>query len=302
LGIAARLKGLARHGLLYAGYGTKPSFLILGAQKAGTTALFAYLCEHPAVVGSTRKELGFFTPEAFVDWPEHPHHDVLCANEWERPLGSRRKRAWYESHYPLPHRMRGKLAFEATPEYLYVPAAAERIHAYRPDMKVIALLREPAERAFAAWTMYSNFGSYRARVYAPRREQRPFAEAVEHELDQLEQGHAPLEPGYVRRGLYAEQLERFLERFGPDQVLILDSARLSRETSEVVNQVCAFLGLSPLAPREWPRVHVGRYWDSPEAVKHVLSKLRAFYAPHNQRLVGLMAQPPSWAHPTPLNV
>ena len=63
---------------LYLGYYSKPRFLIIGAQKAGTTALFYYLAEHPNIVPSTEKEVGFFAPEIFADWPEHPNHSILC--------------------------------------------------------------------------------------------------------------------------------------------------------------------------------------------------------------------------------
>jgi hypothetical protein len=268
---------------------------VLGAQKAGTTALFDYLRAHPRVVGSSTKEIGFFAPEAFAGWAAHPSHAILHDAHPDDPFSSRAKLAWYHGHFPLPHRLRGRLPFEATPEYLYVPAAAARIHAYDPTIKLVALLREPAERAYAAWTMYSNLGSYRPRVYASRRELRPFDLAVADELDELHRGERSLEPGYVKRGLYAEQLERYLELFPREQLLVVDSGRLARDTGAVVNEVLAFVGLDPLPDREWPRVHVGRYGDRGPAVDETLAVLRSFYAPHDRRLAELLGQPPAWA-------
>jgi hypothetical protein len=291
------LRKRLRHTLLYVGYATRPKFLIIGAQKAGTTALFSYLSKHPGAVGSETKELGFFCPEVFVEWPTHPHNRVLCeGSDWDCPQASRRRRAWYHEHFPLPHRLHGRLAFEATPEYLYVPRAPRRIHSYDPEMKLIALLREPAERAYAAWTMYANWGSYRPHVYAPRRETRSFADAVDAELGQLADGVAILEPGYVRRGLYAEQIERYFECFRREQLLVLDSARLASDTSTVVNEAAAFLGLPALPARTWPRVHVGSYGEVEASVDAVLTRLRGFYAPHNERLLGLVDDPPPWAY------
>ncbi len=229
---------LIRALLLYVGYATKPQFLIVGAQKAGTTALHSYLRANPRVVAGTTKEIGFFSPEAFAAWPQHPHYGVLCGGgDPLRPLVSRRKRAWYHSHFPLPYRLAGRIAFEATPEYLYVPEAAQRIHDYGPETKLIVLTREPASRALAAWNMYRNWGSYRPEVYAHLRETRSFAEAVDTELVELASGTAPREPGYVQRGLrdvdFGAGTIRFFEKGGkvivkplPDEyVEILDQAQ-----------------------------------------------------------------------------
>lgn len=83
---------LIRRILLYAGYRTEPSFLIIGAQKAGTTALFEYLAQHPRIVRPSEKEIRFFTPEWYVAWPEHPDHKILCSGSAD-PLASRKKRA-----------------------------------------------------------------------------------------------------------------------------------------------------------------------------------------------------------------
>src|SRR5262245_36153909 len=74
----AALSKRARTLAIRMGYHSRPSFLIIGAQKAGTTALHGYLAEHPAIVPAQDKELAFFSPELFSDWPEHPNHAILC--------------------------------------------------------------------------------------------------------------------------------------------------------------------------------------------------------------------------------
>ena len=287
---------LIRALLLFVGYATKPRFLIAGAQKAGTTALHSYLRAHPHVVAGTTKEIGFFSPEAIADWPQHPHYGVLCKDgDPFRPLASPRKRAWYHSHFPLPYRLGGRIAFEATPEYLYVPEAAQRIHDYRPEMKLIVLAREPRSRALAAWNMYRNWGSYRPEVYAHLRETRSFADAVETELAELESGTAPREPGYVQRGLYARQIARFLDLFGRDRVLVLDADALAMRTDATLDRVARFLGLPPFPRRAWERVHVGTYENEPAEVSETLERLKAFYAPHNALLWELIGDRFEWA-------
>jgi hypothetical protein len=287
---------LIRALLLYVGYATRPSFLIVGAQKAGTTALHAYLRAHPHVVAGTTKEIGFFSPEAIADWPEHPHYGVLCGDgDPVQPLASRRKRAWYHSHFPLPYRLGRRIAFEATPEYLYVPEAAQRIRDYKPEMKLIVLVREPASRALAAWNMYRNWGSYRPEVYAHRTETRSFAEAVETELSGLEAGTAPREPGYVQRGLYAEQIARYLGLFGRDRVLVLAAEALAIRTDATLDRVARFLELPPFPKRAWQRVHVGGYKNGPADVSETLGRLKAFYAPHNASLWELIDERFDWA-------
>src|SRR5207248_1288875 len=103
---------------------------------------------------------------------------------------------------PLPHALMGhRVTFEATPEYFYFPAAAQRIFDYDPRMKLIVLLRDPVERAFSAWSMYHNFDDP---IYCRIRDARNFEDAISEELSQFALGVPPLLPGYVRRGVYAD--------------------------------------------------------------------------------------------------
>jgi hypothetical protein len=291
--LAKRLKPV----VIRAGYHSRPSFLIIGAQKAGTTALYYYLAEHPRIVPSRDKEIGFFAPELFADWPEHPNHRILCTRGgtvFEDPRSYRRAAAWYHRQFPWPHELgRERLTFEATPEYLYYPRAAKRIFDYDPRMKLVVLLRDPVERAFSAWNMYRSFGSYRPGIYASRRETRDFETAIRAELDELRADEHPRDPGYVRRGLYHEQLARYFQWFDPRQILVLESADLRRRTSAVIDRVTGFLGL-PAHERgaEWRQILVGDY--DPAIPEPSLRLLRELYAPHNERLYGLLNRDFGW--------
>jgi hypothetical protein len=284
-------------GLIRVGYHSKPRFLIIGAQKAGTTALYYYLAQHPNIRPSSDKEIFFFCPELFEDWPEHPNHRILCAqkrSDFFDPQTYPKTVAWYHSHFPLPHELgRHHITYEATPEYLYYPTVAERIFKYDPKIKLVAILRDPVERAHSAWNMYCSFGSYRPFIYAPRRETRGFDEAVRDELNKIQSGKSKLDPGYVRRGLYYDQLLRYFNLFKREQILILDSRALKYTTSVVIEQVVNFLGLPEYRHQgEWPPYLVGAYGTQIPAVTRCL--LHEFYRPHNEKLYELLDHDFGW--------
>jgi hypothetical protein len=292
--LKARLIKLA----IRAGYHSKPSFLIVGAQKAGTTALYYYLGEHPQIVASREKEVGFFVPELYADWPEHPHHAVLYSGDgtvFDDRRAYRRALAWYHGHFPLPHRLgRGRLTFEATPDYLYYPRAAERLFRYDSNLRLVVLLRDPVARAFSAWTMRRRWGDYRPLIYAPKREEREFESAIAEEIDEIRSGEARVaEPGYVQRGLYYEQLVRYFAWFDRRQLLVLDSAELEGSTSATVGRVVDFLALPAYPHRhEWPRFFVGEYDSGMPGTG--ADMLRDFYRPHTERLYELLGRDFGW--------
>jgi hypothetical protein len=291
--VTERLKTL----VIRAGYHSRPSFLVIGAQKAGTTALYYYLAEHPGIVPSRDKEIGFFAPELVADWPEHPNHRILCRDGvtvFDDPHSYRRAAAWYHSRFPWPHELGpGRLTFEATPDYLYYPRAAQRIFEYAPDMKLIVLLRDPVERAFSAWNMYRSYGGYRPFTYTPKKESREFEAAIRAEIEGMGAAESPLDPGYVRRGLYHEQLVRYFQWFSRSQVLVLESEDLKCNTSATLAQVVSFLGL-PEHRRQggWEQVLVGGY--DPVMPESSLRLLREFYKPHNERLYQLLDRGFGW--------
>ena len=161
-----------------------PTALIIGAQKAGTTALYAWLRQHPTVVGPSWKEVNYF--------------DRRYAK------GER----WYRGNFP---RARGAtVVAEASTGYLFHPLAPERAKALLPDARLIALVRDPVSRAYSHYQHEVALG----------REPLSFEDAIDAE-DERMQGelermladpayfsHAWWNYTYLARGLYAEQLER----------------------------------------------------------------------------------------------
>ena len=125
------------------------NFLIAGVQKAGTSSLYQLLKRHPAVGLSSVKEVHFFDDES-LDWSKPPYERF---------------------HSYFPKRRRAIAWGEATPIYSYWPNALERIKAYRPDMKLVLLFRDPISRAYSAWS------HQRRRGREPCHSLKPFATA-----------------------------------------------------------------------------------------------------------------------------
>ena len=195
----------------------KIDFVIIGAQKSGSTALHYFLNRHRRISMGDQQEIHFFDDDKVfatgpIDW------DVL------------------HDHYPKLGP--GVLAGDCTPSYLYHEAAAERIHRYHPGIKLIALLRNPVERAFAHWNMQRFKG----------REPLDFLAAVKEEKIRLK--NAPPTDArrfaYVDRGYYAQQILRFLNLFPREQLKIVKFEDFTRDQAAVVNGILDFLGLEAL--------------------------------------------------------
>jgi hypothetical protein len=258
---------MARAGLLAprrvgAGLRRLPDFVIVGAQKAGTSSLYARLAAHPGVRPALRKEVHYFDR-----WPQ-PSLD------------------WYRAHFPLDARHRAAwITGEASPSYLVHPAVPERMRGVLPDVRLVAILRDPAARAVSGYHHAVRFGF----------ESRPIDVALDpRHADTVPVGEVacyddPGSPvrrrGYLERGRYAEQLERWFRVFARDRVLVVESSELRDAAG--VSRVHEFLGLADLsvaAPRDR---NVGTYGPAPPSV---LEELARYFAPYNEALFDLLGQ------------
>ena len=192
-------------------------FILAGAQKSGTTALHYFLSKHPKITMGDQQEMHFFdNDEVFVGTVDY---DSL--------------------HRHFRRVSKSTIAGECTPSYLYWKPAAERIWQYNPKIKLLVLLRNPIDRAFAHWNMQRFKG----------REPLDFLEAVKEEKTRIA-GAPPIEArrfAYVDRGLYAQQLERFFKLFPREQVKVVKFEKFQTQQSETLNSIFSFLGLNPLA-------------------------------------------------------
>jgi hypothetical protein len=290
--VRSRFRVSLRAAAVRAGCYSRPRFLIIGEQKSGTTALYRYLSRHPQIVPAAQKELSFFSQEALQHLIDRSGGTVTAAQVgFFGQTTSRAALRWYHAQFPLPHRLRPRrITFEATPDYLYFPAAPQRIRAYAPDIKLIALLRDPVERAFSAWNMFRDLSASR---YQFLRERRPFDQAVQEELA-MTAPDAPLEPSYVRRGIYHEALRRYFRHFSREQLLIIESRELRANTVATLRQVTDFLELPSHSWEQWqiPLIGAGEYHQPmPEGTRALL---RSFYKPHNDRLYELLGRQLDW--------
>jgi hypothetical protein len=233
-----------------------PTFLIIGAQKAGTTALYSYLRRHPDITGPPWKEVSFFDR----------HY--------------RRGEAWYRGNFPL---RRGEHVGEASPSYLFHPLGPQRVAALLPDVRLIALVRNPADRAFSHYQHEVALG----------REPLSFEDALEAEEERTrgEVERMLADPGYfsrawwdftyLARGRYADQLERWLAVFPRDRLLVLSSEELAARTGPTYARVLEFLGARVHELSSYPRVFAREYAEMKAETRRTLAD---YFAEPNRRL------------------
>lgn len=225
-----------------------PNFFIVGAASAGTSSLYYYLKEHPDIFMSEIMEPHFFSSV-------NPHHErltFLTMNPITRE----------EDYLKLFVAAGTKTAVgEASTGYLYDEDAPKRIHAVAPQAKIIVLLRNPVERAYSHYLLHVAGGTQRSTFY----------EALQEDYARSPRGlgYSYL---YVEQGFYYNQVKRYLDIFGPEQVGVYLFEDLASDSTAVVKDACGLLGLSSFD---------GRFFDP--APRYVS------YAPRNgltQRFMG----------------
>ncbi len=199
---------------------TLPNFLIIGAAKSGTTALYHYLNAHPQIYMSPVKEPKFFALEGEkinFGGPRDYVKDYITDLEI------------YEN---LFNNVQNEIAIgEASPWYLHSPKAAKRIKYYIPNCKLIAILRNPIDRA------YSQFLSLVQRNFEPLSD---FSQALKLEQYRKEQNWSP-RWFYKDRGFYYEQLNRYFDNFEREQIKIYLYEDLKNNSQKVVQDIFQFL-------------------------------------------------------------
>ena len=205
---------------------TLPNFLIIGAGRSGTTSLYEYLRCHPDVFMSDVKEPGYF---AYMDGnlPTKGRH-----SEWVRRNAVISRERYEKLFAPAGS---ATAVGEASPIYLIHPDAADRIRAALPDVRLIAILRHPIDRAHAAW-----FGLLRdGDESSPTIE-----EALKVEESRLGDGWTP-SAGLVRNGLYHQMLSRYFDRFPRHRIRVYLFDDLLRDPNGLLRDLFTFLDVDP---------------------------------------------------------
>lgn len=207
---------------------TLPNFLLIGAPKCGTTSLYRYLVQHPQIFMSANKEPNFFALEGHP-----PHYSGPGDERAGMSLESVTDLATYQALF-APSGGASALG-EASTMYLYLPETAERIHHYVPQAKLIAVLRHPVERAYSHYLHLRNDG---------REWLEDFHAALDAEDERIAQNYAPAWH-YRHVGLYSQQIQRYRQYFGPDQLKIFLYEDLRQNQAAVIQEMFDFLGLDP---------------------------------------------------------
>ena len=259
----ARGRGLARIA------GMPPSFLIIGAQRCGTTYLYDLLTEHPQIAKATHKEIHFFD------------------RHFQRGM------QWYLGNFP-PKRPAlasdGCITGEATPTYLAYRSVPARVRQLLPDIKLVALVRNPVDRAVSHYHHFRRLGY----------ESRSFDEAISWEYDYLSNGNAPLlldsperrgDPLYLSHGCYARQLSFWLCDFEPEQILVLPAEQFFSTPKPTIDILTEFLSLPAMSPD----IHRSpKQFAYPAIESRIRVRLEELFEPHNRELEALLRRPFHW--------
>lgn len=245
-----------------------PTFVILGAQRAGTSSLYRWLCQHPAVHQATRKELHYFD------------------------FNFDRGETWYRSHFPLAATMStmrvryGAAATgEASPFYLADPQVPQRLDRLLPDARLIVLLRDPVERAISHYFHEVDEG----------REQLPIEQAMHADRRRIASCSAGASYGYIGRGRYADQLRQWQAVVPVDRMLVLRSEDMFAAAAVTVNTALRFVGVDPLQARTRPYQALNAVDRSSGKVPPaVVDLLREEFGPSNADLERLIGRQFGW--------
>jgi hypothetical protein len=256
----------------------RPTFLVAGAQRCGTTSLFRALAGHPAVVGPVR-------------YPEVHYFDLSHA----------KGNAWYARHFPTMAAVRARegrvgepvQVGESTPYYLFHPLAPARMAAALPGVKVLVLLRDPVRRAISAHghEVRHGFETEPLDRALALEDERIAGERERLVADPTARSVAWQHHAYVSRGRYVDQLASLFGAVGRDNVLVIDSYDLFAQPADVLDDVLSFLGLSSSASVRLGHHNAG---TPPDVPAQLVRWIRARLADDDVRLVDLLGWTPAW--------
>jgi len=253
-----------------------PDFIVIGGQKCGTTSFYKNLIKHPNVIPCIKKQVHFFD------------------------LNFLKGQSWYRAHFPtkfnkyLKEKMKREefVTGEASPYYIFHPHVPKRIYGAIPQVKLIALLRNPVDRAY----------SHHNKRFKDGTEKLTFEKAIEKEEDRIKDELKKMEINehyssekyrvfsYLSRGRYAEQLERWIKYFPLENMLIIKSEDFFSDPKDVFNRVSNFLNISKCRMK-FKKFNVGHYTGMDNKMR---KRLIEYYDPHNQKLFNLIGLKFDW--------
>ncbi|WP_102227030.1 sulfotransferase domain-containing protein [Acidimangrovimonas sediminis] len=214
--------------------GTAPDFLIIGAAKAGTTSLHHYFDAHPGIHMSKVKETRYFSaiglpPSRWLNGHGRLFFDI--------PQKAEAYCAMFSGAAP------GALLGEACPDYLASSIASNAIAETLPDVKLIAILRHPVERAYSNWSYRAGLGT----------EDGTFGQAIEEDLSG--QRDTWISGRIVHEGFYHAHLTRYLAHFPVEHLKVVLYEDLVTDGATLVSELFRFLGVDPKVQTDTDTVH-----------------------------------------------
>ena len=246
-----------------------PDFVIIGAQKSGTSSLYNFVVQHPAILSASPRESTYIS------------------------LKHKKGEYWYRLRFPIRASQK-LLSGEVSPIYLLYPWVSSRMKKLLPDVKLIVILRNPVARAYSHYCMQR---SLRCEAFSFEKaiESEPVRCAGERERMIKDPDYVPSRRykrhSYLARGVYADQLENWFSYFDKEKFLILTTEDFRENSQRTLDQVFDFLEVPPFQIEDLRDRNVGNYKPMNEDTRKFLIK---YYKPHNERLSKLLQRSFDW--------
>tara|TARA_Y100000310_G_scaffold67029_1_gene62343 strand:- start:1049 stop:1930 length:882 start_codon:yes stop_codon:yes gene_type:complete len=252
-----------------------PNFFVIGGVRCGTTSLYHYLGQHNCIKQAAYDELGYF---------DDNFH-----------LGLN----WYRSLFPTKFMQKNIesvykkfLTYDVTPFYIYNPLVVDRIFKFSPNAKIIAVLRNPIDRA------YSN---YNQKMQDEGDTKTTFEEIVHSEIEKIEndgndeENYAFLVDEFyellLARGFYAKQLEFWFKKFPRKNVLLISSEELATNTDKTVSEIFEFLEVPNQKISDLTKQNERKYPRMKDSTRDTLIN---FFKPYNEKLFYMLGSKFDW--------
>lgn len=254
---------------------TLPDFIVIGAKRCGTTSLYHYLGSHPSIKKSSHDHLGFF---------DDNYH-----------LGLQ----FYRSFFPTIFEKRkyiketGKfLTYDVTSSYIQHYECAQRIHHLFPQIKLIAILRNPVDRAYSEYNLH-------LRVNDKMKEFEYYVNQEMIEIEEFEKNNQYVssklftkdQKNYLKKGFYFEQLVPWFDLFPRENIHIISTEQLGMKPNEIMNDIFKFLNIEACQIDTEKKHEKGSYKELSADTRKLLQD---FFMPKNKKLYGLIEKNFDW--------
>lgn len=254
-----------------------PNFLIIGAPRSGTSSLYYYLTQHPSISSCKIKEPNYFAMyyDRSLDWYRTFFPTVWSKSRYEK----KQKRKFVTG--------------EASTQYYWHPHVPNRVKEVLPDVKLIMLLRNPAERSFSQYNMEVRHGH----------ENLSFEDAIKNEKNRIKGEYEKMLNddtyfsakytmyAYLEKSIYVNYLKNWLTFFPRKNFLFIKSENFYQETSHVVNKIFEFLDL-PILSVDTSKILKKRSYQAMNS--NTKKQLTKYFKPFNEQLYSLTKENFDW--------